>query len=95
MKFCSSQRLVLSNSYNNQVQVILLDSQTSAKRSHKRFNLLSANFTKCSNILKQFVAKLPTNCLSVFDHFVGLAFKGLKKRMLSFDRKQKQVNNER
>ena len=21
---------------------------------------------------------LPTNCLSVFDHFVGLAFKGLK-----------------
>ena len=28
--------------------------------------------------LKQFVGKLPTNCLSVFDQFVGLAFKGLK-----------------
>ena len=39
---------------------------------------LSANFTKWSNILKQFVAKLPTNCLSVFDHFVGLAVKGVR-----------------
>ena len=25
---------------------------------------------------KQFAGKLPTNCLSVFDHFVGLALKG-------------------
>ena len=40
-------------------------------------NLLSANFTKWSNTLKQFVGNLPTNCLSVFDHFVGLAVKGL------------------
>ena len=39
---------------------------------------LSANFTKLSNRLKQFVGKLLTNCLSVFDQFVGLAFKGLK-----------------
>ena len=31
-----------------------------------------------SNTLKQFVGKLPTNCLSVFDHFVVLALKGLK-----------------
>ena len=36
-------------------------------------NLLSANPTKWSNTLKQFVDNLPTNCLSVFDHFVGLA----------------------
>ena len=36
---------------------------------------LSANFTKWSNTLKQFVGKFPTNCLSVFDHFVGLALK--------------------
>ena len=43
-----------------------------------KINPLSANFTKWSNTLKQFVGKLPTNCLSVFDHFVGLAFKGLK-----------------
>ena len=43
-------------------------------------NPLISNFTKCSNTLKQFLGKLPTNCLSVFDHFVGLALKGLKKR---------------
>ena len=40
-------------------------------------NPLSSNFTKWSNTLKQFVSKLPTNCLSVFDHFVGLALRGL------------------
>ena len=40
-------------------------------------NPLSANLTKWSNTLKQFVGKLPANCLSVFDHFVGLALKGL------------------
>ena len=38
---------------------------------------LSANPPKWSNTLKQFVGKLPTNCLSVFDHFGGLALKGL------------------
>ena len=36
-----------------------------------RFNTLSANPTKWSN--------LPTHCLNVFDHFVGLALKGLIK----------------
>ena len=40
------------------------------------FNPLSANFRKWSNTLKQFVGKLPRNCLSVFDHFVGLTLKG-------------------
>ena len=40
-------------------------------------NPLSANPTKWSNTLKQFVGKLPTNCLSVVDHFVILALKGL------------------
>ena len=40
-------------------------------------NPVSANFTKWSDTLKLFVGKLPTNCLSVFDHFVGLAPKGL------------------
>ena len=38
---------------------------------------LSANFKKWSNTLKQFVDQLPTNCLSVFNHFVGLVLKGL------------------
>ena len=40
-------------------------------------NPLNANPTKWSNTLKQFVGKLLTNSLSVFDHFVGLALKGL------------------
>ena len=41
------------------------------------FKPLRANPAKWSNTLKQFVGKLPTNCLSVFEHFVGLALKGL------------------
>ena len=41
------------------------------------FNLLSANLKKLPNTLKQFVDNLPTNCLSVFDHFVKLALKEL------------------
>ena len=47
--------------------------------SIKSFNVnsLSASFTKWSNTLKQFVGKLPTNCLSVFDNFLGLALKKL------------------
>ena len=42
------------------------------------FNPLNANFIKWSNTLKQFVGNLPTNCLSMFDHFVGLVLKGLR-----------------
>ena len=41
-------------------------------------NPLNAKPTKWPNTLKQFVGKLPTNCFSVFGHFVGLALKGLK-----------------
>ena len=47
-------------------------------------NPLSVNFTKWSNTPKQLVGNLPTNCLSVFDHFVGLALKGLKKCIMKF-----------
>ena len=36
-------------------------------------NPLNANFTKWSNTLKQ----IADDCLSVFDHLVGLALKGL------------------
>ena len=38
---------------------------------------LSVNPTICSNTFKQFVGNLPTNRLSVFDHFVKLLLKGL------------------
>ena len=47
------------------------------------FNPFIANFTKWSTILKQFVSNSPTNCLSVFGHFVGLALKGLSKLRIS------------
>ena len=50
----------------------------------QNINALSANFTKWSNTLKQFVGNLPTNCLSVFDHFVGLALKGLSNKIEVF-----------
>ena len=45
-------------------------------------NPLSANPTKRPNTLKQFVGKLPANCLSVFGHFVNLALKGLTSSLL-------------
>ena len=44
-----------------------------------KINPLRANLTKWSNTLKQFVGNLPTNCLSVFDHFLWLPFKTLSK----------------
>ena len=46
-------------------------------------NPLSANPEKWSNTLKQIVGNLPTICLSVFDHFINLALKGLKETLLT------------
>ena len=40
-------------------------------------NPLSANPIKWPNTFTQFVGKMPTNCLSLFGHFVNLALKGL------------------
>ena len=40
-------------------------------------NPLSDNPEKWSNTLKQIVGNLPTISLSVFDHFMNLALKGL------------------
>ena len=56
----------------------LAEPQNFLPQTLSSFNPLSAKPTKWSNTLKQFVGKLTTNCLSVFDHFVGLALKGLK-----------------
>ena len=55
-----------------------LDRQLS-KTDHFRTqpNPLNAKLTKWSNTLKQFLGNFWMNCLSVFDHFVGLALKGL------------------
>ena len=45
------------------------------------FNLLSANPTKWSNTFKQLVVKNRWIVFSVFDHFMGLALKGLKNTL--------------
>ena len=37
---------------------------------------------KWLNTLKQIVGKFPTSCLSVFNHFVKLALKGLTFKIL-------------
>ena len=47
------------------------------KLFYLNLNPFGANFTKSSNTLRQLVGNLPTNCLSVFDHFVGLVLKRL------------------
>ena len=39
---------------------------------------------KWPNTLKQFVAKLSTNCLTVLGHFVGLALKGFRQNFKAF-----------
>ena len=46
-------------------------------------NPLNVNPTKWSDKLKQFVGSLSTNCLSVFDHFVGLTLKVLRLKSLT------------
>ena len=54
-------------------------------------NPLSANPTKWSNTLKQFVGKSRRIVLTVFDHFAGLVLKGLKITfaLLTFEEAQK------
>ena len=62
--------------YQRKSTYILVTSMSSESQNLKLqqamlfLNLLSANITEWSNTLKQFVGKL-------FDHFVGLALKGL------------------
>ena len=45
---------------------------------------LSANAKKWSKTLKQLVGWQSTNCLSVFDHFVGLVLKEVTNRIKSY-----------
>ena len=51
-------------------------SRSTAAFIYVQIKPLSANSTKWSNTLKQSFYKKPTNCLSVFDHFVVLGLKG-------------------
>ena len=66
-------KLVSLKSYSSILELLLLSAATVMNCF---FNPLSASATKWSNTRKQFVGKLPTNCLSVFDHFMRLALKG-------------------
>ena len=56
-------------------------------------NPLSAKFIKWSNTLKQIVGNLPTICLSVFDHFSGLALKGLTNTTDNMNQTQTRQSN--
>ena len=62
------------------IEKIILKALIESDTNHEEFRLvinpLSATPTKWSNAL------LPTNCLSVFDHFVGLALKGLMRNKI-------------
>ena len=63
-----------------QIESLVIYCKNNSKKHNKyrrNLNPLSAKFIKWSNTLKQIVGKLPTICLSVFDHFSGLALKGL------------------
>ena len=46
-----------------------------------KINPLSANPTKWSNTLKTICRLLPTNCFNMFAYFVGLAVKGLRRKI--------------
>ena len=71
-KISKSQNIMITIVSKNFLFLLLLLLATS------NVNPLNFNFPKWSNTLKQFVGKLPTIFLSVFDHFVGLTLKGLK-----------------
>ena len=58
-------------------------------------NPLSANPENWPNTLKHIVGNLPTICLSVFDHFMNLALKGLKSTLIKIENKQHFVFSEK
>ena len=69
--------LAAGNAYGERLQMFVIGKSVTP-RYFKDVNPLSTNPTKWWNTLKQFVGNLPSNCLSVFDHFVKLTLKGLK-----------------
>ena len=93
-KYCAVISELDSRKKHKLEQFTVTDSEILPKKYHNQLvrligekpiiegyiNPLSAKFMKWSNTLKQIVGKLPTICLSVFDHFSGLARKGLMIR---------------
>ena len=76
---CWKDILLMGSFSSKSFAYVLMNEWLSAK-----FNSLSANPTKWPNTLKQFVGKLPANCLSVFGHFVKLALEGSSLVLLVF-----------
>ena len=59
----------------NVANTLLVRAQCDADFISEMVNPLGGNPTNWSNTLKQFVGKVPMNCLIVFGHFVKLALK--------------------
>ena len=76
--YLGSDSFVVKNKRNDDVSRILKLELTTSDTDCLLVNPLSANPTKWSNTLKKFGGKLPTNCLSVFGHFVKLGLQGIK-----------------
>ena len=68
-----------ANQSEEEPEIIKDEDENRKMTAAEGLTLRSANPRKWSNTLKQFVGTLPANCLSVFDHFVRLALKALKK----------------
>ena len=64
-------------SKENIITKIIENFSSTKSFTNNNLNPLSANPEKWSNTLKQIVGNLPAICLSVFDHFMNLALKGL------------------
>ena len=74
--------------HGNSLSIVANDNLSGFKTlfsNSNEINPLNAKLIKWSNTLKQIVGKLPTICLSVFDHFSGLALKGLKLEALTME----------
>ena len=99
--FCEKKTL-LTCFVKRSILNVRLDSEYNSTYTYSKdfstswLNPLCANPTKQSNTLKQFVGKKPTNCLCVFDHFLGLVLKGLiffHEKMYKLSLTQKRIQN--
>ena len=68
----SESRMSLKSSFTSISSVCSIFFIINLSLNQIHLNPLSANRTKWSNTFEQFVGKLPTNCLNVFDPLKGL-----------------------
>ena len=84
---------IMHESVNIEITLQCVQCYNNLRTMQLSFNPLSAKPTKWSNTLKQFVFNLPTNCLNVFDHFVILPRKGLKKTEFVIHNQREKLQN--